>query len=95
MKCQAETDFAYVKAVDLANDADAANPICSYTTGASVICNQYGQKNATIIKDWTYFKVSLRRDAARLGRQWHDHLDRAECVTAHRVPNPGEHQVHP
>jgi Cellulase (glycosyl hydrolase family 5)/Stigma-specific protein, Stig1 len=57
MKCQNETDFAYVKTVDAANDADAANPICSYASGSSVICNQYGQKNETIVKDWTYFKV--------------------------------------
>src|SRR5664279_6317213 len=57
MKCQAETDFAYVKVVDAANDADVASPICSYVTGSPVICNQYGQKNASVTTDWTYFKV--------------------------------------
>ena len=57
MKCQVETDFSYVKVVDAANDADVASPVCSYTTGASIICNQYGQKNATVVTDWTYFKV--------------------------------------
>ncbi len=57
MKCQAETDFGYVKIVDAANDADVASPVCSYATGSSVICNQYGQKNESFTTDWSYYKV--------------------------------------
>ena len=56
MKCQAETDFFYVKTVDAPNDADVPSPVCAYS-GNGTICNQYGQKNTTQMADWTYQKV--------------------------------------
>jgi hypothetical protein len=56
MKCKAETDFLYFKTVDVPNDADVPNPVCSYS-GSGTICNQYGQKNSTILTDWTYQKI--------------------------------------
>ncbi len=56
MKCQAETDFFYIKTVDVPNDADVPNPVCSYA-GGGTICNQYGQKNSTHMTTWTYQKV--------------------------------------
>ena len=55
-KCQNETDFVFVKTVDKANDADVTGPTCSYS-GAGTICNEFGQKNETVVADWTYFKV--------------------------------------
>jgi hypothetical protein len=55
MKCSSETDFAFIKLVDAPNDADVQTPICSYSTAP--ICNQYGQKNATLLSDWAYHRV--------------------------------------
>ncbi|MGC4093463.1 MAG: glycoside hydrolase family 5 protein [Polyangiaceae bacterium] len=55
MRCTAETDFVYVKLVDAPNDADVQTPVCSYS--AAPFCNQYGQKNATLLTEWTYHRV--------------------------------------
>jgi hypothetical protein len=55
MKCSAETDFAFVKTVDAPNDADVESAVCTYTTAP--ICNQYGQKNATLLTDWSYHQI--------------------------------------
>ena len=54
-KCSKETDFVFVKEVDQSQDANVANPVCNYSSGT--ICNQFGQKNTTVLADWSFFKV--------------------------------------
>jgi cellulase (glycosyl hydrolase family 5) len=57
-KCDADLQFAYIKLVDAAEDADVDTSVmptpCSYTTNT---CNAYGVKNAAITTTWSYYKA--------------------------------------
>jgi hypothetical protein len=57
-KCSSDLQFAFTKTVDATQDADVDPSIvsspCSYSANT---CNQYGIKNATVTKDWSYYKL--------------------------------------
>ncbi len=91
-KATKDVPFVYFKVVDGHEDADVAPEdvasVCSYSD-QNALCNQFGIKNATITKNWTYYKVyfdELLQDPA--GSRFTDKVDPSKLTAFQLQINP-------
>lgn len=96
-KATKDVPFAYFKVVDGHEDADVAAgevpQVCSYAD-ENRLCNQYGIKNTTITKDWTYYKLyfdELLQDPA--GSRWTGGVDPSKLTAFQIHVNPRTNRV--